>query len=93
MSPDYIFSSDKSIALFSLLQYQPKLSEKINLYSRLQGLYNHNLNLEKHERSYAQLRLGLGIQNYSFGFATNLDYFGPDRIFIDNYGVFIKVDL
>ncbi|MDW3195050.1 MAG: hypothetical protein R8G66_21940 [Cytophagales bacterium] len=92
-TPDYIFTSDRNIAVFSLIEYHPELKEDLRLYSRVQGLYNHNLNSDAHQRSYLQLRLGIGIKDYNFGFATNLDYFGPEKIFAENFGIFIRTSL
>ncbi len=93
ITPDYIFTGDRNVAIFSLFEFRPELTENLRLYSRIQGLYNHNLNLNDHQRSYLQLRLGIGFNEYNFGLATNLDYFGPDKNFTENYGVFIRADL
>ena len=91
--PDYIFSEDRSFATFSLLEFKPKLSNQVRLYSRLQGLYNHNLDSNNHQRSYLQIRLGIGYKRYEFGLAANFDYFGSAMIFQENYGIFIKTNL
>ena len=90
ITPTYYLSKNKNIEGLALVEYKPKLTEKINLYSRFQTLYNHNSKTDKHERSYMQFRLGVGIGNYQFGLATNLDYYGAAKIFKDNYGVFLR---
>ena len=92
-TPSLIFSTGKSASFLSILEYKPKLTNQLKLYSRIQGLYNHNITLSTHERSYLQLRIGLGYKKYQFGLASNLDYFGPNRFFKDNYGVFIRANL
>lgn len=90
LTPTYHLSKTKNIEGLALIEYKPKLTEKVNLYSRFQTLYNHNSETDQHERSYMQFRLGLGIGNYQFGLATNLDYYGAAKIFKDNYGVFLR---
>ena len=91
--PDYIFSEDRNLALFALIEFKPRLSNNFKLYSRLQGLYNHNLKSSNHQRSYLQIRLGIGYRKYQFGLAANLDYFGSDKVFQENYGVFVRTGL
>lgn len=93
VTPTLIFSTDNTASLFSLLEYRPKLSKQFNLYSRIQGLYNQNIQLDVHERSYLQLRIGLEYNKYQFGLASNFDYFGPNRTFKDNYGIFVRANL
>lgn len=92
-TPTLIFTTGNTTSLFSLLEYKPKLTEQIRLYSRVQGLYNHNIKFEAHERSYLQLRLGLEYKKYQFGVASNFDYFGPNQSFKDNHGIFIRANL
>ena len=88
--PTYHLSKTKNIEGLALIEYKPKLTEKLNLYSRLQTLYNLNSRENHHERSYMQFRLGMGIGNYQFGLATNLDYYGAMKVFRDNYGLFLR---
>jgi hypothetical protein len=93
VTPTLIFTTGNTGSLFSLLEYKPNLTEKLKLYSRVQGLYNHNIKFSTHERSYLQLRIGLEYKKYQFGLAGNLDYFGPSRFFKDNYGLFVRANL
>lgn len=90
ITPTYHLSKNKNIEGLALIEYKPKLTEKINLYTRFQTLYNHNSENNQHERSYMQFRLGVGISNYQFGLATNLDYYGAAKILKENYGVFLR---
>jgi hypothetical protein len=93
VTPNLIFSTGNTASFLSILEYKPKLTDQLKLYSRVQGLYNHNIKSSAHERSYLQLRIGIEYKNYQFGLASNLDYFGPNRSFKDNYGVFIRANL
>ncbi len=90
MTPSYHLSKNKNIEGLALIEYKPKLTKKINLYSRFQTLYNQNTEDQHHERSYMQFRLGVGIGNYQFGLATNLDYYGPFKVLKVNYGGFLR---
>jgi hypothetical protein len=93
VTPTLIFTTGNTASLFTLLEYKPKLTEHLKLYSRIQGLYNHNIKLSLHETSYLQLRLGIEYEKYQFGLASNFDYFGPVHFFKDNYGIFIRANL
>jgi hypothetical protein len=93
VTPNLIFSTGNTASLLSILEYKPKLTDQLKVYSRVQGLYNHNIKSSAHERSYLQLRIGLEYKKYQFGLASNLDYFGPNRSFKENHGVFIRANL
>jgi hypothetical protein len=90
VTPTYHLSKNKNMEGLTLIEYKPKLSEKINLYSRFQALYNLNYKNNTHERSYMQIRLGIGIGSYQFGVASNFDYYGPTKVYKDNYGLFFR---
>lgn len=93
LSSNYQFSHSNSVALLSIFEYKPKIGEKLRLYSRVQGFYTEGLKNRKHERSYVQLRLGLGFKGLQSGLFCNLDYYGPFKIFKDNYGIFFRINL
>jgi hypothetical protein len=93
LTPNYIFSDDKNISVLSLIEYKPQLTNRIKLYSRVQGLYNQNIKASVHERSYLQFRFGLDYNGYQCGFAGNWDYYGADKDFKENYGMFIRTNL
>jgi hypothetical protein len=93
VTPNLIFSTGNTASLLSILEYKPKLTDQLKVYSRVQGLYNHNIKSSLHERSYVQLRVGLEYKKYQFGLASNFDYFGPKRSFKENYGIFIRANL
>ena len=74
----------------SIIQYKYPLKGNWALYSRLQGLFNLDMDTKNHERSSVYGRLGLNYKAYGFGFATNLDWYGPKKILKENYGVFVS---
>jgi hypothetical protein len=90
LAPSVYISENYNLEGLTVLEYKPTITKNINLYSRVQGLYNNNTKENFHERSYIQLRAGLGVQNCQFGLAANFDYYGPAKILKENYGVFIR---
>ncbi len=73
-----------------VLQYKPKLNDVWSLYSRVEFLFNQDMDTKKHERSALYGRLGLNYKAFNFGFATNYDWYGPVKFSRENYGVFIS---
>lgn len=74
----------------ALVEYKPRLSARLALYSRAQGLYSYDPQARQHALSYVYLRLGLSWGTVSAGVAANLSHLGPEKIFRDNYGVFVR---
>ncbi len=83
-------NEDSDFKVFGLYEYKPPLTEKLSLYTRLQLIYNHSWNLGTHNRSYLYLRAGLKRNNFIFGAAANLDQYGPNKEFGENYGAFVR---
>lgn len=84
---------DNNLEGFALLEYKPRLSETLGLYSRVQGLYNHNTRQEFHDRSYLYARLGLTYRQYAFGVGANFDQYGPFRVATSSFGAFVRAEL
>ncbi len=84
---------DNNLEGFALLEYKPRLSETLGLYSRLQGLYNYNTRQEFHDRSYLYARLGLTYRHYAFGVGANFDQYGPFRVATSSFGAFVRAEL
>ncbi|MGE9310114.1 hypothetical protein ACLOAU_00590 [Niabella sp. CJ426] len=76
-------------------EYFPALSKNQNwrLYTRLQGIYIHDLKQGDHSRSQYFGRLGLSYKQYTVGAAANLDYYGAAKKEKQNYGPFLRVAL
>ncbi|MES2458691.1 MAG: hypothetical protein V4594_24260 [Bacteroidota bacterium] len=91
--PRYDLTQTYNFETFALLEYKPILSKRWGIYSRAQGLYNHNSKLDFHEISSIYLRLGVSYKNFQFGLASNHDFYGPNAYNVNNYGLFIKTDL
>lgn len=88
----FFLNDERDVKLFGLYEYKPALTNNITLYSRLQYIYNYNLNEKQHNRSYVYLRLGIKKGQMAIGIGANLDQFGPAKVFKDNYGIFLRWD-
>lgn len=88
----YFINSSSDVSLFGLYEFKPPINKKLALYSRLQFMYNHSLSNKVHNRSFAILRLGVKKERLSIGLASNLDQYGPEKVFKNNNGVFIAWD-
>jgi hypothetical protein len=73
------------------MQYNPPLSEKIRLYSRLQ--MRSAFNTAGHIKGYQWFRVGMDAGGFQFGAAANLDEYGQSAKLFYNFGVFIRKDL
>ena len=91
--PRFDLTEDKNFETFGLLEYKPQLTDKLGLYTRIQGLYNYNTNFEFHDRSYVYLRAGLSYKSYQFGLGANFDTYGPRKIKEESYGLFVRAQL
>lgn len=74
----------------ALIEFKPKIDEKLNFYSRIQGLYGLVPKNGAHNRSYLLLRAGVSYKEFTFGLATNFDWYGPIKHNENNYGVFLS---
>ena len=79
--------------LFGLVQYTPRLTNKLKLYTRVQALYNQNRQTELHDRSYLNLRAGLGVRTFQAGVGINFDQYGPLPVTGTNVGVFVRAEI
>ena len=91
--PTIDLSDNHNLETFSLLEFKPKLTDKIGLYTRFQVLYIHNPKDMHHERSFIAVRAGLSIKNYQFGLGADGNWYGPYKVFKDNFGIFARVQL
>ncbi|PRX57604.1 hypothetical protein [Flagellimonas meridianipacifica] len=90
LNPNLQFAPDTNVEAVGIVEYKPRLSENLGLYTRFQGIYNQNLESGLHDRSLLYLRLGLTKKKTSFGFGFNLDFYGQDRRREENFGIFIN---
>ena len=77
-----------SVELMGMIEYEPQLTKKTKLYSRLQfmtntGPYHHN-------RSYQRARIGINVKKFQVGVGVNVNEYGyPGKLKI-NTGIFLR---
>lgn len=86
----YYLTESHNYEAIGMLEYRPALSDKWSLYTRVQGLYNQNTVVGKHDRSHTYVRLGLSYKSFSFGGAYNYDCYGPVKFKDQQWGIFIS---
>ncbi|MGU3376963.1 hypothetical protein [Chryseobacterium sp. M5A1_1a] len=90
-NPKIDLASDFASENMALIEYKPKITEKLKLYTRVQGLYGFVPESGHHNRSYVVLRAGLTYKEFSFGVGANFDWYGPMRYNENSIGVFGNV--
>lgn len=91
--PRVDLASTPNLEMFALVEYKPKISEKLNFYSRAQGMYVHNPDLDMHQKSGLALRAGISYREFTVGAAFNSDWYGPLKTNINHIGGFVAVAL
>lgn len=100
-SPDYLivvfptlnFKPGHAFETVALAEYKPKLSEKVRLYTRLQGLLVRDIEEGSHARSGLTLRAGLTFDKFTVGLGSNFDAYGPMKFEKSNHGLFLQMRL
>lgn len=93
VNPRIDLSKNANFDALALIEYKPKLNEKLNVYTRAQGLYTHNIGYDFHTRSYVMLRAGLTYKDITIGAAANFDWYGPMKTNKNNFGGFVAMNL
>lgn len=93
VNPRIDLSKNANFDALALVEYKPAINEKLRLYTRLQGLYTHNLGYDFHSRSYVMLRAGFSYKDITLGAATNFDWYGPIKSNKNNFGGFVALNL
>lgn len=85
----YLTQSNNSESKVAI-QLRPHLTGNWSLLTSVQGMFNLDMDTRKHDRAAFYARLGTSYKAYGFGMATNLDWYGPKKVFKENYGVYIS---
>ena len=88
--PVIALSSTYNIEPLGIVEYKPKLTTGLRLYTKVQGYYNHDSKNYFHTRSYIHLRLGVTKGMFTYGLGANEDYYGPKKFLRENYGLFVR---
>lgn len=86
-------SANANLEGLGIVEYKPALSDKLRLYTRLQGTYVHAAAADLHTRSYIRSRAGLTYKEFTFGLGANVEYYGPTKHKETNIGGFLQVAL
>lgn len=87
--PRIDLSEDHNVEHALIFEYFPSITDKVRLYSRVQGLYNYNVEEKAHDRSYIDLRLGVTYNKVRMGVGANLDFYGPKGTYKQGVGLFV----
>lgn len=93
LTPYFNFLPERNSETVATVEFKPPLNENLRLYTRAMALYNHNITLKGHDRSFYYFRLGLTVKQFTFGAAANFDYYGPKKVYKDNFGGFLRVTI
>lgn len=93
LTPYLNLMPERNAETVAMVEFKPRLNEKLRLYTRAMALYNHSLTLNAHDRSFYYFRVGLTLQRFTFGVGANFDYYGPQKVYKDNFGGFLRVAL
>ena len=91
--PSFYFSNSNFYETFASIEFEPKINNKIKLYTRLQGLYSFDVRNNEHDRSFFYARLGITNNKTSFGVGYNWDLYGPSLLNKNNVGVFVRTNI
>lgn len=91
VTPYLNFRPDMNSENVAMVEFKPQLTDNLKLYTYALGLYNHNISLSSHDRSFYYFRLGLTKGKFTAGAAANFDYYGPLRNNTNNFGGFVKI--
>lgn len=91
LAPRIDLQENPSYELLTLAEYRPAISKRLKIYSRLQMLSNYTHTI--HNRSYQNLRVGVGSRKTQGGFALNYDQYGSEKNTVLSMGIFLRHEL
>ena len=91
--PTYNFKPGSAFETVAITEFKPKLSNKLRLYTRLQGLFVQDIKNDVHARSGTSLRVGLTFDKFTLGLGSNFDAYGPKKFEKSNHGLFFQMRL
>lgn len=92
-NPRVDIAKNPNTDILLLVEYRPRINSNLQLYTRAQGLYGYNFYSKSHTRSYLMIRAGITFKDFTLGIANDIDYFGPEKLRLNNFGGFIMVEL
>ncbi len=77
----------------AVAEFKPVIVDDLRLLTRAQGCFGYDFSRQERERAKFYCRLGLMYKKVAAGFGINIDYYRPSAEPIDNYGLFIRLDI
>mgnify|MGYP003532761322 FL=1 len=90
MATGFYLTQSKNSESKAGVQFSPQLSSDWSFFTSVQAMYNHDMDTKKHDRAAVYGRLGVSYKAYGFGFAANLDWYGPNKVLKENYGLYLS---
>ena len=84
------FKSNPDFEFFSIIQFRPQITQKIDGF--LQGQFSFNFNSEEHLLSFQYVRLGADLGTVQAGLAFNQFQFGSDWEYDLQPGLFLRLE-
>lgn len=88
--PGFYLTESNNFETIGFVESRPQIKNDWALFTRLEGQYNLDMDTKKHDRSHIYGRLGLSYKTFSFGLASNYDWYGPFQDKKENFGVFFR---
>lgn len=88
--PGFYLTESHNFDSVGFVEYRPQIKNDWSLFTRLEGQYNLDMDTKKHDRSHIYGRLGVSYKTFSFGLASNYDWYGPFKEKKENFGVFLR---
>ncbi|HTO14486.1 MAG TPA: hypothetical protein VLZ83_01895 [Edaphocola sp.] len=93
ITPYYNFMPFNGLETIGVIEFKPKLGRNTRLFTRFQGLYGHNLDTDIWAREMLYFRAGISIKQYTFGLASQFDYYKQGNRKVLDYGAFVRLAL
>lgn len=90
ISSGFHLTETQNFESLAIVEYRPQIKGAWSLYTRAQGLYSYNSEIDAHDRSHFYARLGLSYKTFSFGAAYNYDCYGPHKLTDNQFGIFLS---
>lgn len=88
--PGFYLTESHNFEPIGFIEYRSHIKNNWELFSRMEGAYNLDMDTKKHDRSHLYGRLGLNYKTVGIGLAANYDWYGPFKDNKNNIGVYLR---
>ncbi|HRP90353.1 MAG TPA: hypothetical protein PKX92_09945 [Edaphocola sp.] len=93
ITPYFNFMPFYGLETIGVMEYKPKIGNNTRLFTRVQAFYGHNFEAKSWAREMLYFRAGLSIKQFTFGLASQFDYYVVGNKQILDYGPFLRMAL